>query len=84
MAQFPAEAWYLIVAVALAAMLAMLHSLSLYYREQTKVHDLRIRVQELRTQYRTRLANLAAASECDVIPLMERKPGAPEAAKKAA
>lgn len=73
MATFSSEAWYLIAAVAAIAMLASLHSLSVYYREQTKVHDLKIRVQELRRQYKKRLADLAAAGDCDVIPLTDRR-----------
>lgn len=86
MATFSDEAWYLIALVASVSVLASLHSLGAFYREQTRVHDLKVRVQELRRQYKKRLADLAAAGDCDVIPLTDRKTleSASKATRKAA
>lgn len=86
MESYSTETWGLLALVAVVAMLSILHSLSAYYREQARAHDLRVRVVELRKQYHQRLADLAAAGDCDVIPLtdLRAKPESGEHARKAA
>lgn len=55
---FSSETWVLIVLAAGAGVLGSLHSLAAYYRECTRVHDLKVRVANLRREYARRIAEL--------------------------
>lgn len=55
---FAAETWVLMGIVAVACVLGCLHALASYYREHTRLHDLRIRIIDLRREYAERLAKL--------------------------
>lgn len=46
--------------VTAACIIGCLHVLAAYYREHTRLHDLRVRVVELRREYSERLARMNA------------------------
>jgi hypothetical protein len=50
--EFSTEAWVLVVGVMLSGILAMLHSFSTVIRNQCHIHDLKVRVNSLRVEYR--------------------------------
>lgn len=62
MATLSLETWAVITLVSLGGVTAVLHTLARYLQSERELHDLRIRVQEVRAGYARRLAELAARS----------------------
>jgi hypothetical protein len=57
------DAWLLIGCVAGICLLSFLYALATLYRDQTTVHDLKVRVHELRRDYTERIARQNAELE---------------------
>lgn len=77
MAPFSTDAWLLIGAFSVICLLAFLYSLSALYRDQTKLHDLKLRVHDLRREYAERLARERAEEIIEVAEVVGHiKPGA--------
>ena len=53
---FPLEIWLLCAMIAFLCITGMLYTLAKTFRTERDVHDLRVRVADLRTRYVTRLA----------------------------
>ena len=56
-ATFSVNIWLLMGGVVLAVVLGCLFALATLYRDQTALHDLKLRVHALRTEYAQRLAD---------------------------
>ena len=84
MSSFAAETWVLIGLVAAACMLGCLHVLAAYYREHTRLHDLRVRIVQLRRDYADRIARMNAVVDVDEDGNEIVQPVAASPAKKAA
>lgn len=56
---FSTETWVLLVLVGGAGLTAILHTLARTFNEERKVHDLKVRVFELRKSYAKRLAEIS-------------------------
>lgn len=52
---FPLEIWLLCTAIAFLCITGMLYTLAKTFRAEREVHDLKVRVADLRTQYVSRL-----------------------------
>jgi len=63
MIDFSLETWALMAAVAATGTLAMLHTLAHAYQQERRVHDLKLRVIDLRKSYTKRLAELQGRGE---------------------
>lgn len=74
MATLSLETWAVITLVSLGGVTAVLHTLARYLQSERELHDLRIRVQEVRAGYASRLAELAARSGevIEVAPINEQ------------
>ncbi len=56
MAPFTSETWILLGAVGAVCLLSFLYALATLYRDQTKLHELKMRVHTLRREYAERMA----------------------------
>jgi hypothetical protein len=85
MVAFPLEAWIAIMVIAAAAVLAILGAAARTRKEQCRLHDLKVRVHELRSAYQRRLVELRRGGE---LPVIEAVPvdevGEPEPVRLAA
>jgi hypothetical protein len=60
MAPFSADAWLVLAGVAGVCLLSCLYALASLYRDQTRLHDLKVRVHDLRHEYAERVARQQA------------------------
>lgn len=80
MTNFTLEIWLALGTVAAGGILAFLFCLAAVVRNQTHVHDLKVRVQSLRMEYQLQVQSAKdAASRGDVslVPVAEIVPSAP-------
>jgi hypothetical protein len=62
-APFSVDAWVWLGAVGVICLLAFLYALATLYRDQTRLHDLKVQVHRLRREYVERLARQRAEAE---------------------
>ena len=74
MAPFSPEIWAVLALLSLGLVTAVLHTLARYLQAERELHDLRIRVQDVRASYARRLAEIAERAveviEVDAAPNM--------------
>ena len=68
MAPLSTDAWLILAAVAIICVLTFLYALATLYRDQTRLHDLKVRVHDLRREYSERLARQHAEQIMDALP----------------
>ena len=66
-APFSVDAWILLGAVGLICLLSFLYALATLYRDQTRLHDLKVQVHQLRREYVARLARQRAEAEGELV-----------------
>jgi hypothetical protein len=70
MAPFSLETWLVLAGLGALCVIAFLHALASQYREQTNLHDLKMRVHDLRREYAERMAREAAEEIIEVEPVV--------------
>lgn len=83
MLHFSVETWILIFCIAFAGITAILHTIAQQYGEERRMHDLKVRVAELRKIYAAHLAEVSGKSAEEIVTQFKEKPIGP-AMKKAA
>ena len=63
MAPFSVDAWLVVGAISVICLLSFFYALATLYRDQTKLHDLKVQVHQLRREYAERVARQRAEAE---------------------
>ena len=74
MIRFSPETWVFLMVIAFAGITAILHTIAQQFGEERRMHDLRVRVAELRKIYAAHLAEISGKSAEEIVSQFKEKP----------